>query len=134
MILLTDELRATLLANGRQRDADHIPVVKFFNPFGEGVWLATELDGDGDIMFGLADIGCPELGSWSLSEMEAIRLPFGMGIERDLLFTGDLPISVWAEVARQAGSIRAVERILHARSSGDGVPDRKHAETETRKT
>ncbi len=37
MILLTDELHATLLANGRQRDADHVPVVKFFNPFGEGV-------------------------------------------------------------------------------------------------
>ena len=63
MILLTDELRARLLANGRQRDGDHIPVVKFFNPVGEGVWLATELDADGDTMFGRADIGCPELGS-----------------------------------------------------------------------
>lgn len=63
MILLTDELRARLLANGRQRDRDHIPVVKFFNPLGEGVWLAAELAADGDTMFGLADIGCPELGS-----------------------------------------------------------------------
>lgn len=134
MILLTDELRATLLANGRQRDADHVPVVKFFNPFGEGVWLATELDEDGDIMFGLADLGYPELGSWSLREMEAIRLPFGMGIERDLLFTGDFPISVWAEAARQAGSIRAAERILHARAFDGEVPDRKYAETETRKS
>lgn len=125
MILLIDELRATLLANGRQRDADHIPVVKFFNPLGEVVWLATELDADGDIMFGLADLGCPELGSWSLSEMEAIRLPFGMGIERDLLFTGDFPISVWAAAARQAGSIRAAERILYARPTGDGARGRK---------
>ncbi|WP_420197319.1 DUF2958 domain-containing protein, partial [Escherichia coli] len=32
MILLTDELCAQLLANGRQRDTDHVPVVKFFNP------------------------------------------------------------------------------------------------------
>ncbi len=132
MILLTDELRATLLANGRQRDADHVPVVKFFNPLGEGVWLATELDEDGDIMFGLADLGYPELGSWSLREMEAIRLPFGMGIERDLLFTGDFPISVWAEAARQAGNIRAAERILHARSTGDGARGRKTGETKTR--
>ena len=52
MILLTEELREQLLANGRNRDADHIPVVKFFNPLGEGVWLATELDEDGD---GVAD-------------------------------------------------------------------------------
>ena len=46
MILLTGTQRDRLLANGRQRDQDHIPVVKFFNPLGEGVWLATELDED----------------------------------------------------------------------------------------
>ena len=85
MILLTGTQRDRLLANGRQRDQDHIPVVKFFNPLGEGVWLATELDEDGDIMFGLADLGYPELGSWSLSEMQSVRLPFGMGIERTLM-------------------------------------------------
>ena len=103
MIFLTVTQRNRLLANGRDRDQDHIPVVKFFNPFGAGVWLATELDEDGDIMFGLADIGYPELGSWSLNEPRSIRLPFGMGIERDLLFTGDFPISVWAGAASQAG-------------------------------
>ncbi|HBO2075806.1 TPA: DUF2958 domain-containing protein [Pseudomonas aeruginosa] len=113
MILLTDELRKQLLANGRRRDADHAPVVKLFNPLGEGVWLATELDEDGDTLFGLADLGHPELGSFSLQEMSSLRLPFGMGIERDILFTGDFPISVWAETARQAGSIRVAERILY---------------------
>ena len=118
MILLTGTQRNRLLANGRQRDQDHIPVVKFFNPLGEGVWLATELDEDGDIMFGLADIGYPELGSWSVSEMQSVRLPFGMGIERDLLFTGDFPISVWAEAAHQTGSIRAAERLLYRFGAG----------------
>jgi hypothetical protein len=111
MILLTGTQRDRLLANSRQRDQDHIPVVKFFNPLGEGVWLATELDGD--IMFGLADLGSTELGSWSLGEMQSVRLPFGVGIERDLLFTGDFPISVWAEAARETGSIRAAERLLY---------------------
>ena len=133
MILLTPDLRVRLRANGRQRDVDHVPVVKFFNPLGEGVWLATELDPDGDIMFGLADIGYPELGSFSLEEMESIRLPFGMGIERDLLFATDLPISVWAEAAREAGSIRAAERILYARARGDAALTRKSADPETRK-
>lgn len=94
MVLLARTQRTQLLANGRPRGIDHIPVVKFFNPFGEGVWLATELDEDGDVMFGPADIGCPELGSWSFSELESIRLPFGMGIERDPLFTGNFLISV----------------------------------------
>lgn len=54
MILLTDDLRERLLANGRDRGADHVPVVKFFNPLGEGVWLATGL------------------GSFSLEELASI--------------------------------------------------------------
>jgi hypothetical protein len=112
MILLTNDLRERLLANGRKRGADHVPVVKFFNPLGEGVWLASELDADGDTLFGLADLGYPELGSFSLEELVSIALPFGMGIERDILFTGDFPISVWVNAAREAGSIRAAERIL----------------------
>jgi hypothetical protein len=89
-------------------------VVKFFNPLGEGVWLATELDADGDTLFGLADLGEPELGSFSLAEIAAVRLPFGLGIERDSLFEGMFPISTWAEAARRAGSIRAAERVLYA--------------------
>lgn len=113
MILLTDDLRERLIANGLDRGADHVPVVKFFNPLGEGVWLATELDADGDTLFGLADLGYPELGSFSLEELTSVVLPFGMGIERGILFTGDFPISVWAEAAREAGSIRAAERILY---------------------
>ena len=115
MILLTSQHRDRLLANGREPDTDHVPVVKFFNPFGAGVWLATELDAGGDVMFGLADLGYPELGFWSFDELRSIRLPFGMGIERDVLFTGMFPISVWAEAARLAGCIRAAEQILSAR-------------------
>ena len=123
MILLTPDLRERLLANGRERGADHVPVVKFFNPLGEGVWLATELDDDGDTLFGVADLGCPELGSFSLEELASITLPFGMGIERDILFTGDFPISVWAEAASEAGSISAAERILYRarQARRDGV-------------
>ena len=75
MILLTGKLRERLLANGCERNADHIPVVKFFKSLGEGVWLATELDADGDTMFGLADLGYPELGSFSLLEMTSVRVP-----------------------------------------------------------
>jgi hypothetical protein len=120
MILLTPSQRARLLAKGRMPDADHIPVVKFFNPFGQGTWLATELDEDGDTLFGLADLGYPELGSWSLSELTAIRLPFGLCIERDLHFEGRFPISVWAEAARAERSISAAERVLYARAQREG--------------
>jgi hypothetical protein len=123
MILLTNDLRERLIANSFDSNTDHVPVVKFFNPLGEGVWLATELDADGDTLFGLADLGYPELGTFSLEEMTSIHLPFGMGIERDIRFATDLPLSVWAEVARQAGSIHAAESIvaLVARSRPDGA-------------
>ncbi|WP_434721280.1 DUF2958 domain-containing protein [Mesorhizobium sp. RIZ17] len=114
MILLTPELRERLLANGRDRDADHVPVIRFFNPVGAGTWLVTELDEDGDTLFGLADLGfgCPELGSLSRFELQSIRLAFGLGIERDLLFIGQFPLSTCADAARLAGSIPAGERSL----------------------
>jgi len=112
MILLTDELRERLLANGRDPGADHVPVVKLFNPLGDGVWLPTQLDANGDTLYGLADLGEPELGSFSLDELVSVRLPFGMGIERDLYFRTDLPISVWCEAAHTAGGIRAAESIV----------------------
>jgi hypothetical protein len=76
---------------------------------------------DGDPLFALADLGDPELGSFSLAEKTAVLLPFGMGDRADILFATDLPLSVWAEAARQAGSIRGAERILlsAARSGQD---------------
>ena len=85
MLLLTQDQRARLIANGQSR-GDHVPVVKFFNPVGASTWLFSELDEDGDILFGLCDLGfgCPEMGSASLAEITAVTLPFGLTIERDL--------------------------------------------------
>ncbi|HVI97516.1 MAG TPA: DUF2958 domain-containing protein [Sphingomonas sp.] len=123
MILLTPEQRAALRANGDAAAIgtpghDPAPVVKLFNPIGAATWLATELDSDGDTLFGLADLGfgCPELGSFSLGEIERLRLPFGLTIERDLFFDSDVPLSVWADTARRAESIPAAEIILCART------------------
>ena len=44
MELITSAQREKLLANGANRGADHMPVVKLFNPCGAGTWLVTELD------------------------------------------------------------------------------------------
>ena len=106
MLLLTQDHRARLIANGLSR-GDHVPVVKFFNPVGSGTWLFSELDEDGDILFGLCDLGfgCPEMGSASLAEIAAVTLPFGLTIERDLCFAGRFPLTVYADAARVAGRI-----------------------------
>src|SRR3546814_18103402 len=85
-------------------------VIKLFNPLGAATWLATELAEDGDTLFGLADLGfgCPELGYFSLSEIRAIRLPYGLWIERDLSFQTTFPLTIWAEWARRAGGRKRV--------------------------
>ena len=127
MVLLTKTLRQALLANGAHRDGlerDPVPVVKFFNPCGAATWLATELDADGDTLFGLADLGfgCPELGSFSLAELAGVRLPFGLRIERDLHFFTTHRLSEWAEAARRAGSIMEGQRLL-CRTLTNGLSD-----------
>ena len=119
MILLPHAIRFALRANSmtariraeRGQGFDPMPVLKLFNPLGAATWIATELDEDDDSLFGLADLGfgCPELGSFSLREIAAIRLPFGLGIERDLGFAPLQPLSVWAETARRSGSLLQAE-------------------------
>jgi hypothetical protein len=69
---------------------DTAPVlVKFFNPTGSGSWyvLEAEKQEDGDwLFFGLADLHEKELGYFTLSELESVKLRFGLGIERDMYF------------------------------------------------
>lgn len=108
MKLITAELREKLLRNGARRDADHVPVLKLFNPCGAATWLFTELDPDNaDHLFGLCDLGFgfPELGYASLGEIAELRLPYGLSIERDRWFGGRYPLSVYTAAARAAGRI-----------------------------
>jgi len=128
--LLTPVLHFTLRANAvsahvaeaRVATFDPVPVVKFFNPLGAATWLATELYDDEDTLFGLADLGfgCPELGCFSLSEIASVKLPFGLGIERDLGFSTTHPLSVWADTARWSGSILFAQTLLRRAAQGDG--------------
>lgn len=123
MNLLPDAIRVALAVNAAhhhvaQRDhlpePDPVPLLKLFNPCGAATWLASELDEDGDTLFGLADLGfgCPELGYFSLREIAAVRLPFGLRIERDEDFASRHPLSLWAQTARQLGSITQAEIAL----------------------
>ena len=128
MKLLTRSQRAQLLANGRNLDRDHRPVVKFFDPTGAATWLFTELDPeDGDTLFGLTDLGSgsPELGFSSLSEITSVKCRFGLGIERDLHFKATYSLSVYAEAARAAGRIVEVGSELEVVVTGrNGAADR----------
>lgn len=113
--LISDDLRAQLLRNGDDPEADHLPVLKLFYPTGAATWLLTEmLPHNPDLLFGLCDLGMgfPELGYVSLAEIESVRGRLGLGIERDAHFIARFPLSVYAEAARRAGSITESEHLL----------------------
>lgn len=117
MKLLTASIRKQLLRNGRIRaalaeegkaEADFLPVVKLFTPDAGCTWLLTELDPEEpDIAFGLCDLGmgCPELGTVRISELESVRGVLGLPVERDLYFAGLHTLSVYARAAWNAAAI-----------------------------
>ena len=119
MKLLTADIRKKLLRNGKLRqqyeqedkpEPDFWPVVKLFTPDAGCTWLLTEIDPeDPDIAYGLCDLGlgCPELGSVSLSELEAVRGQLNLPVERDLYFTATKTLSAYADEARAHGAIVA---------------------------
>ena len=62
-----------------------IAPVKFFTPDSNWTWYASEFDGE-DIFFGLVSGLEVELGYFSLKELQEVRGPLGLQIERDLYF------------------------------------------------
>jgi hypothetical protein len=84
--LLTKEVLATLPPLYSQENvADPIACVKFFTPWTNWTWYATEFDGT-DTFFGLVYGHEEELGYFSLAELQSIRGPGGLRIERDMYF------------------------------------------------
>jgi len=107
--VLTSEQFKKLVENHSNRDQDHAPVVKFFDPMGAATWLVSELDPETGIGFGLCDLGmaCPELGSVDLNELIDLQRGRALGIERDLHFHADKPMSQYVDEADQKGRIDA---------------------------
>ena len=60
--------------------------VKWFTPDSSWTWFVTEYDPAERLCFGLVDgLEC-ELGYFSVDEVESVRGPFGLRVERDLYF------------------------------------------------
>jgi len=86
MKLLTKELTEKL---NRAGYAGTKPICKLFTPWGRATWLITGME-DG-ILYGWAQLFPDVNPEWggiaSLEELEAIRGPFNLKIERDLYWT-----------------------------------------------
>ena len=90
MKLLTKENLKNLPALGSTDGQGDQAVVqgKFFTPWDKWTWYATEYDPETRTFFGLVDGFEKEYGYFSLDELEAVKGPFGLKIERDRGFQG----------------------------------------------
>ena len=61
-------------------------LVKFFTPDSNWTWYASEYDPTTQILFGLVIGFEAEFGYFSLEELESVRGPLGLPIERDKHF------------------------------------------------
>jgi hypothetical protein len=90
MKLVTKAIERSIPKLYSQEDVED-PIVRLhlFNPCGVGDWWITEGQHEGGdyLMFGLCDLGFPELGYVSLNELKSVKGPLGIGIERDVYWT-----------------------------------------------
>jgi len=87
MSLMTQQLRKQippLRATEEQRDP--VAYARFFTPDSSWTWYVFEYDGE-DTCFGYVIGHFAELGHFSLAELESVRGPLGLKIERDLYFS-----------------------------------------------
>ena len=89
MSLLTDELRSRLPAlYAQEAQADPVVYAKFFLPGTGWTWYVTEgAPQENDYLFFGFVVGLEsEFGYFRLSELESVRSPLGLSVERDLSF------------------------------------------------
>lgn len=88
MKLMTSELEARFLEVGNQSETiNPLFIAKFFDPCGSATWYASEYDPKTKICYGyVTGLFEDEWGTFSLEELESIKRPFGLTIERDIYF------------------------------------------------
>ena len=84
--LLTRELITKLpVLYSQENTEDPMVICKFFAVWTKWTWYAIEFDGK-DTFFGYVAGDFPELGYFSLSELQGLKGPMGLSIERDMYF------------------------------------------------
>ena len=75
-------------------------VAKYFDPVGSWKWFLMNMDKDGDYCWGIVEGNEVEMGSFSMRELEDMKRPFGLGIERDTSFKPIRAKDVWDRLNR----------------------------------
>lgn len=125
MILITDELRARLLANGAAGvETDHVPVVKLFDPSRAATGLspncmptAIRCSASAISVLDFLNSAAPALPNLKASGDRSVSVS-----DCDLHFEARFPLSVYAEAARIAGHITEAERLLRQAADALSTP------------
>lgn len=83
MKLLTKEIENKI---PKLHEGNRVAHVKFFTPWAGWTWYGTEYDPEERVFFGYVEGLEKEWGYFSLDELEQLRGPFGLKIERDMHF------------------------------------------------
>ena len=99
MNLLTEEIierfKEYPLYSQDGKGMESLVLVKYFSPITSGTWLITQAEEteSGDwLLFGYCHILEWEWGYVMLSDLENLKLPFGLSIERDLYIPKDAKV------------------------------------------
>ena len=68
------------------RSASNKAYVKWFTPWTHWTWYVMEYDPETSDCFGYVEGLEKEMGYFNMKEIEEIKGPFGLKVERDLLF------------------------------------------------
>ena len=79
-------------------DMEQKVVAKYFDPMGSWKWFLMNKKKDDSYCWGIVKGFEVEMGSFSIDELEGIKLPFGLGIERDTLFEPMKASKVWEQL------------------------------------
>lgn len=88
MKLLTKKLEKKLPPlYATENEKDPLVQIKFFCPSGQATWFGIKYSKEERTFFGYVDLGFGgELGYFSLDELETLKCPMGLSVERDTLF------------------------------------------------
>lgn len=131
---MTDELKARFAEIGDQSELDNpIVVAKFFDPTGSASWYVTEYDPDTNICSGyVTGLGFDEWGLFSIDELELLKLPFGLTIERDLY----IKETSYYEMMKREGHdvVQPIKEdievtFIHNEDNKEKIPNKEHTDT-----
>ena len=101
MKLMTKEIKKQATGQYEQgSDMEQKVVAKYFDPMGSWKWFLMNKKKDDSYCWGIVKGFEVEMGSFSIDELENIKLPFGLGIERDTMFKPMKAKDVWDKLNR----------------------------------